>query len=185
MRRKYVRLLGAAAVITAVAGGCADEDDDAEEVTEETGEETDGTDGETEDDAGGGGGGVLAAVQDADVLRCGSRLDLPGFALAGEEGDPEGFDVDFCRAMAAGLLGDAEKVELVDVSTDDRLTALAAGNFDVLVRNTTFTATRDGGDNATFLQPNYYDGQRMMVAADSGIESVEDMDGTSVCVASG
>lgn len=130
-------------------------------------------------------GGTLAAVQAAGVVRCGTRDALPGFAVLQADGTHEGFDNDFCRAIAAAVLGNAEAVEFIDLETADRFTALQSGEIDVLVRNTTWTASRDGGEGATFLQPNFYDGQGMMVAADSGIGSVADMDGTVVCVASG
>jgi general L-amino acid transport system substrate-binding protein len=73
----------------------------------------------------------------------------------------------------------------VDLATDDRFTALQSGEIDVLVRNTTWTASRDGIEGATFLQPNFYDGQGMMVATSSGFTSLDDMDDTVVCVASG
>ncbi len=101
------------------------------------------------------------------------RDDLPGFATVDEAGDHVGFDADFCRVIAAAVLGDATKVEFVDVDAEDRFTALQSGEIDVLVRNTTWTATRDGAEGVTFLQPNYYDGQGMMVAADSGFASVD------------
>ena len=74
---------------------------------------------------------------------------------------------------------------MVDLETADRFTALQSGEVDALVRNTTWTASRDGGEGATFMQPNYYDGQGMMVAADSGFASLADMDGVIVCVAQG
>jgi len=96
-----------------------------------------------------------------------------------------GFDSDFCRAIAAAVLGDATAVEMVDLETADRFTALQNGSIDVLVRNTTWTASRDGGEGATFLQPNFYDGQGMMVTADSGYANVADMNGAVVCVAKG
>ncbi|MBA2338090.1 MAG: amino acid ABC transporter substrate-binding protein [Acidimicrobiia bacterium] len=131
------------------------------------------------------GGSVLDTVIANDVVRCGTRGDLPGFAVLTPEGDHEGFDSDFCRAIAAAVLGDATKVEHVDVETADRFTALQSGQIDVLVRNATWTASRDGAEAATFLQPNFYDGQGMMVAADSGFASVADMDGVIVCVATG
>lgn len=130
-------------------------------------------------------GSTLASVQAAGVVRCGTRDALPGFAVLQADGTHEGFDNDFCRAIAAAVLGDAEAVEFVDLETADRFTALQSGEIDVLVRNTTWTASRDGGEGATFLQPNFYDGQGMMVASDAGIASVADMDGTVVCVASG
>jgi general L-amino acid transport system substrate-binding protein len=128
---------------------------------------------------------TLDAVLEAGSVRCGTRDDLPGFAVLSPEGDHVGFDSDFCRVIAAAVLGDAEAVEMVDVETADRFTALQSGEIDVLVRNTTWTATRDGAEGATFLQPTFYDGQGMMVASDSGFDSIDAMDGVIVCVAQG
>jgi len=130
-------------------------------------------------------GETLAAVQSAGVVKCGTRDALTGFAVLTPEGDHEGFDSDFCRAIAAAVLGDANAVEHVDLETADRFTALQSGEVDVLVRNTTWTATRDGAEGATFLHTTYYDGQGMMVASDAGFSSLEDMDGVIVCVAQG
>ncbi|MBA3803577.1 MAG: transporter substrate-binding domain-containing protein, partial [Acidimicrobiia bacterium] len=192
MRRTYARLAASLITVVVVAGACADEEEGGDTgATTAEGSTAEGTGttaaaGSATTTAGGGGaggGGRLDAVKEADELTCGSRSDLPGFAETNADGEFEGFDVDFCRAMAAGLLGDAEKATLVDVSTDDRLIALAAGDFDVLTRNTTLTASRDGAEGAMFLQPNYYDGQRMMVAADADISTLEDMDGATICVA--
>ncbi len=194
MRRTYARLAASLITVVVVAGACADEEEGGDTgPTTAGGSTAEGTGttaaagGATTTAGGGGagGGGRLDAVKEADELTCGSRSDLPGFAETNADGEFEGFDVDFCRAMAAGLLGDAEKATLVDVSTDDRLIALAAGDFDVLTRNTTLTASRDGAEGAMFLQPNYYDGQRMMVAADADISTLEDMDGATICVAAG
>jgi general L-amino acid transport system substrate-binding protein len=130
-------------------------------------------------------GGRLDAVREAGVLRCGTRDELPGFAFLDAGGEHVGFDSDFCRVIAAAVLGDASAVEMVDLETADRFTALQSGEIDVLVRNTTWTATRDGAEGATFLQPTFYDGQGMMVAADSGFTQLADMDGVIVCVAQG
>ncbi len=116
---------------------------------------------------------------------CGTRDALPGFASLDDAGEHVGFDSDFCRVIAAAVLGDSTKVEMVDLETADRFTALQSGEIDVLVRNTTFTATRGGAEGATFLQPNFYDGQAMMVASDSGFASIADMDNVIVCVAQG
>jgi general L-amino acid transport system substrate-binding protein len=129
---------------------------------------------------------TLDAVIANDVVRCGTRDDLPGFAVLTPEGDFVGFDSDFCRVIAAAVLGDAEKVEMVDLETADRFTALQSGEVDVLVRNTTWTASRDGAEGATFLATTFYDGQGIMVGSDSGIESITDLDGGAiVCVAQG
>jgi general L-amino acid transport system substrate-binding protein len=130
-------------------------------------------------------GSRLASVQDAGVVRCGTRDELPGFAFLDASGEHVGFDSDFCRVIAAAVLGDATAVEMVDLETADRFTALQSGEVDVLVRNTTWTATRDGGEGATFLQPTFYDGQGMMVASDSGFTQLSDMTDAIVCVAQG
>lgn len=119
------------------------------------------------------------------MIKCGTRDAFPGFSVLTDDGDHVGFDADFCRVIAAGVLGDATKVEFVDLETADRFTALQSGQIDVLVRNTTWTASRDGGEGATFLHPNFYDGQGMMVAADSGIASIEDLNQAIICVAQG
>lgn len=131
------------------------------------------------------GDGLLQEVQDNGEIKCGTRDALTGFAVLQADGTQEGFDNDFCRAIAAAVLGDAEAVDFVVLDTNDRFTALQSGEIDVLVRNTTWTASRDGIEGAQFLQPNYYDGQGMMVASDSDFQSVADMDGTTICVASG
>jgi len=127
----------------------------------------------------------LDAVQSAGVFKCGTRDALAGFATLDESGEHVGFDSDFCRVIAAAVLGDATAVEMVDLETDARFTALQSGEVDALVRNTTWTATRDGNEGATFLQPTFYDGQGMMVASDSGFASIEDMDNVIICVAQG
>ena len=131
------------------------------------------------------GGNLLADVLANDVVRCGTRDALPGFAVLTDAGDHVGFDNDFCRAIAAAVLGDATKIDFVDLETADRFTALQSGEVDVLVRNTTWTAGRDGTEGATFLQPNFYDGQGMMVASDSGYATLADLDGLVVCSAGG
>jgi len=128
---------------------------------------------------------LLEEVTARGTLNCGTRDAFPGFAVLTDEGEHVGFDSDFCRVIAAAILGDAEAVEHVDLETADRFTSLQSGQIDVLVRNTTWTATRDGAEGATFLTVNYYDGQGMMVAADSGFSSISDMDGVIVCVAKG
>ena len=124
-------------------------------------------------------------MQAADTLKCGVRNDLPGFSSTNEAGDHEGFDADFCRVIAAGVLGDSTTVTFVDLENETRFTALQSGEVDVLVRNTTWTASRDGTEGLTFLHPTFYDGQAMMVASDSGYESIDDMDGATVCVTGG
>jgi general L-amino acid transport system substrate-binding protein len=129
--------------------------------------------------------GLLAEVQSRGNLLCGVNNAVPGFGFVEADGSHSGFDIDFCRAIAAGVLGDPEAVEFVDLTAEQRFPALQSGEVDVLVRNTTYTASRDGGDGATFLTTTFYDGQGMMVSADSGFTAIDDMTDTSICVLSG
>ena len=130
-------------------------------------------------------GGRLADVQARGSIRCGVRDALPGFNFLTPDGEHEGFDADFCRVIAAAVLGDAGAVDFVDLATSDRFTALQSGEIDVLVRNTTFTASRDGKEGANFVFTTLYDGQGLMVPASTGIQSLEDLDDANICVAQG
>lgn len=177
MKRSVFRVLAPVAVLALVGASCGDDDDD--------------DDGGGDTEAAGvlnevqGEDSILDTVQANGVVRCGVRDDLPGFSSIDEAGEHVGFDADFCRVIAAAVLGDSEAVEFVDLETEARFTALQAGEVDVLVRNTTWTASRDGVEGANFLHTTFYDGQAMMVSADSGLESIDDMDGAIVCVAAG
>jgi len=166
---RLAALMLAAGLLTA---SCSDDGGDDEE-------------GASGEGGGGGGGGLLAEVQDRGTLRCGVNETVPGFGLVDDAGDYTGFDVEFCKAVAAAVLGDAEAVEYTSLDTETRFTALQAGDVDVLIRNTTFTSSRDGGENSRFLTTTFYDGQGMMVPADSGYTSIADMGGTTICVLSG
>jgi general L-amino acid transport system substrate-binding protein len=168
------------AVVALLAGGCfhTDEGGDAGGQVE-TGE-AEGQGGE-----GGQGGSLLQQVQDRGTLNCGVNDAVPGFGFQDEAGDFQGFDIDFCRVVAAAVLGDAEAVEYRPLTAEQRFTALQAREVDVLIRNTTWTSSRDGTEGARFLYTTFYDGQGMMVRADSGYESLEDMDGETICVLSG
>ncbi|MGH3665910.1 MAG: amino acid ABC transporter substrate-binding protein [Egibacteraceae bacterium] len=145
----------------------------------------------TEEGAGEAGGaagqasGILQAVQDRGTLRCGVNDAVPGFGFTDAEGNFSGFDIDFCKVIAAAVLGDAEAVEFRPLTAEQRFTALQSGEIDVLVRNTTWTSSRDGSEGATFLTTTFYDGQGMMVRADSEFETLEDMQNTDICVLSG
>jgi general L-amino acid transport system substrate-binding protein len=167
-------------VVLAFGSGCSLGDDDDDGNGNAAGDT-----GQT--DAGGqqGGGSLLEEVTSRGTLRCGVNDAVPGFGFTGEAGEPEGFDIDFCRAVAAAVLGDAEAVEFSVLSAEQRFTALQSGEIDVLIRNTTNTASRDGTEGARFLHTTFYDAQGMMVAADSGVESLADLDGETICVLSG
>ena len=132
------------------------------------------------------GDSILDSVIAADTIKCGVRNDLPGFSSTNEAGDHVGFDSDFCRVHRRRRARRRHQGRRSSTSPPThRFTALQSGEIDVLVRNTTWTASRDGTEGATFLHPTFYDGQGMMVAADSGFESIDDMDGAIVCVADG
>jgi general L-amino acid transport system substrate-binding protein len=163
------------------AAACSDDDDSNGAAADGNGdEEAAGTGGE-----GGGGDGLLGEVQDRGTLQCGVNETVPGFGLVDEQGEFAGFDIEYCRAVAAAALGDAEAVEFTALDAETRFTALQAGDIDVLIRNTTWTSSRDGTENSRFLTTTFYDGQGMMVSADSAFQSIADMDGTTICVLSG
>ena len=180
---KRYRLLVALAALALVFAACTDTggEDTTTAANGDDGGTTAPSDGNGDGDDG---GSLLEEVQARGELNCGTRDAFPGFAVLTEDGDHVGFDSDFCRAIAAAVLGDAEAVNHVDLETADRFTALQSGQIDVLVRNTTWTAGRDGTEGATFLQVNYYDGQGMMVNTGE-FSSVTEMDGVVVCSAGG
>jgi general L-amino acid transport system substrate-binding protein len=180
MARTTRRLLVAVLSLVLIAGACSD-DDDEPEAAERTDEAAAGDDGGDQGD----GDGLLAEVRDRGTLNCGVNDAVPGFGVVDDAGEYTGFDIDFCCVIAAAVLGDAEAVEFIPLTAEARFTSLASGEIDVLVRNTTRTASRDGTENAAFAATTFYDGQGMMVTADSGIASLDDMDGATVCVLSG
>ncbi len=130
-------------------------------------------------------GARLATIQSRDQLICGVNGGLPGFSFL-EEGSGEwsGFDVDYCKAVAAALFGDPNKVEYRATSADDRGPALQTGEVDVLIRNTTWTVTRDA-QWGVFGPTTFYDGQGIMVRAEVGATSIEDLAGATICVQTG
>lgn len=128
---------------------------------------------------------LLNDVKQRGTLNCGVNDSVPGFGFVTQEGEFQGFDIEFCKVVAAAVLGDAEAVEFTPLTAEQRFTALQAGDVDVLIRNTTWTATRDGSEGAQFAATTFYDGQGMFVKADSDIRRLEDLDGATVCVLSG
>ena len=127
---------------------------------------------------------LLDVVRDRDELICGSRSDLTGFASTNADGEYEGFDIEFCKAIAAGILGDATKVDIRPLGPQ-RFIAVQTGEVDILFRNATATASRDGREGLSFPFTTLYDGQRMIVRADSGITTLEELDGATICVVEG
>lgn len=129
--------------------------------------------------------GRLQLVRDRGKVICGCNSELPGFGYINPDGEFEGFDIDFCKAIAAAVLGDASKVEYRPVTAAERLPALQTGEVDVLIRNTTWTLTRDTANELDWAAITFYDGQGMLVRKDSGFKTLEDMEGATVCCTTG
>jgi len=130
-------------------------------------------------------GETFDAVKERGTLRCGVNTGLAGFSMADDQGNWTGLDVDYCRALAAAVLGDADKVEYTPLSAQQRFTALQAGEVDVLSRNTTWTLTRDVSLGIHFAGVDFYDGQGFMVPKDLGVKSAKELSGAAVCVQTG
>jgi len=128
---------------------------------------------------------TLEKVLERGKLICGVNGKLPGFSYVEPDGTYSGLDVDFCRAIAAALFDDPDAVEFRNLSAKERFTALQSGEIDVLIRNTTWTISRDTSVGMEFAPTIFYDGQGMMVRKDSGITRLEDMQGASICVLTG
>jgi general L-amino acid transport system substrate-binding protein len=142
---------------------------------------------------------TLQKVKDRGKLVCGVNASLAGFAAIGTDGKWQGFDVDYCRALAAAIFNDANKVEFLPLTAQARFTALQSGEIDVLSRNTTWTLSRDVSLGLNFGPTLFYDGQGIMVPAEVQFKlggagaklvqrpqrSIREMDGTTICVQSG
>ncbi len=128
---------------------------------------------------------TLDDVKARGELNCGSNTSLIGFGNPDDQGNWTGFDVDFCRAVAAAVLGDAKKVKFAPLNAKERFTALQSGTVDVLSRNSTWTMSRDTTLGLTFAGVTYYDGQGMLVTAKLGVKSALELSGATVCVQTG
>src|SRR3954453_2594703 len=129
--------------------------------------------------------GTLQKVKDRGQVRCGASQGVAGFSMPDAQGNWTGVDTDFCRALAAAIFDDPKKIQLISLSSKDRLTALQSGEIDVLARTTTWTLSRDAGLGLNFTAVNYYDGQGFEVRKSANIRSIKDLDGASICVAQG
>ena len=130
-------------------------------------------------------GKTIDAIKARGQLVCGVNTGLAGFSAADSAGNWTGLDVDICKAIAASLLGDANKVKWVPLTAQQRFTALQSGEVDILSRNTTWTLTRDASLGMSFTGVTYYDGQGFMVPAKGKIKSAKQLKGATVCVQSG
>ncbi len=186
--KTWQKTAGALAALALVVSACGGDDDAADDVVDDTTEDTADAGGDTGDDTVDAtqADSVLAAVQDRGTLICGGNNGLAGFGtIDAATGEASGFDIDFCKVVAAAVLGDSTAFEIRALEANERFPTLQSGEIDTLIRNTTRTASRDGAEQATFLHTTFYDGQGFMVAADTGFTTLEDLAGATVCVQTG
>jgi general L-amino acid transport system substrate-binding protein len=130
-------------------------------------------------------GKVLDGVKQRGVLNCGVHTGRDGFSEADGKGVWSGIDVDYCRALAAAVLGDATKVKYVPTSGQTRITALQSGEIDVLARNTTWTLSREAASGLVWVGVNFYDGQAFMLKKRPDVKGVKDLNASTICVDAG
>jgi general L-amino acid transport system substrate-binding protein len=128
---------------------------------------------------------TLDDVKAKGTLNCGVSQGLIGFSNPDSSNNWSGLDVDFCKAVAAAVLGDATKVNYVPLSAKERFTALQSGTIDVLSRNSTWTMGRDTTLGLSFAGVMYYDGQGFLVPSKLGVKSALELNGASVCTNTG
>jgi len=128
---------------------------------------------------------TLKTVQDRGKLACGVSQGVPGFSIKDDKGDWSGFDVDFCRALAAAIFNDPSKVEYVPLTASERFDALKDKKIDVLSRNSTWTMGREEDSNLVFAGVTYYDGQAFMVPKSRNASSALELDGAKICIQKG
>ncbi len=133
----------------------------------------------------GSGSATLDAVRARGQLLCGTGGEIPGFSMLDSNGVMRGIDADYCRAIAAAVFGDATKVKWVPVTAQTRFTALQSGEIDVLVRNTGWSLTRESSLGLEFAGVNFWDGTSIIVKTASGVKSVKQLGGASICVLPG
>ena len=133
----------------------------------------------------GSGSATLDTVRSRGELLCGTGGEIPGFSMLDSTGVMRGLDADYCRAVAAATLGDANKVKWVSVTAQNRFTALQSGEIDILVRNTGWSLTRESSLGLEFAGVNFWDGTSIIVKTASGIKSVKQLGGATICVLPG
>jgi general L-amino acid transport system substrate-binding protein len=130
-------------------------------------------------------GPITQAIMDRGNLICGANNTVRGFGFVNDAGEYSGFDIDFCRAIAVAILGDANAVEFRPLAGADRQAAMQSGEIDVMIRNTTWTLSRDVTWGAIFGPTTFYDGQGVGTRVDLGVNSIAELNGSSMCVQSG
>ncbi|MDA9557419.1 amino acid ABC transporter substrate-binding protein [Vibrio sp.] len=129
--------------------------------------------------------GVKDDITKRGTLKCGISSDKMGFSYISDKGIWSGMDVDFCRAVAASVLGDPQKVEFIVTTSKNRFTSLASGEIDILSRSTTWTVGRDAKLGADFTNIWFYDGQGFMAHKDLEVTSATELDGATFCLSPG
>ena len=129
--------------------------------------------------------GTLDNVKAKGQLVCGANPGTAGFGVPDQKGNWTGLDVDYCRAIAAAIFNDPTKVKFVPLSSKDRFTALASGEVDVLIRNSTWTMSRESTLGIIWAGVNFYDGQGFMVNKKLNVKSAKELNGASICVQQG
>ncbi len=138
-----------------------------------------------DDEGGDTNGNTLDDVIDRGTLVCGVKADTPGFGVINPDGSVVGNDAEYCRAVAAAVFGDSTKVDFKEATSANRFELLAAEEIDVLIRTTTWTASRDADLGVAFAPTTFYDGAGVMVKASSRASSVRDLDGATICILDG
>ncbi len=133
----------------------------------------------------GSGSATLDAIRTRGQVLCGTAGTVPGFSLPDSQGVMRGLDADSCRAVTAAALGDISKTKFVITTTQNRFTALQAGEVDLLSRSTTWTLAREANLGLEFAWVNYYDGTGFLVKKASGVKAAKEMDGATICVQPG
>ena len=128
---------------------------------------------------------TLDVVRQRGAVACGTTTGFAGFSAPDAQGKWQGLDVDLCRAVAATMFGDATKIKVTPLNTQQRFTALQSGEVDVLTRNTTVTLTRDTTLGLIGVGVNYYDSQGVMVSKDLNVKSAKELNGATICVQPG
>jgi general L-amino acid transport system substrate-binding protein len=130
-------------------------------------------------------GATLDAIKSRGNLVCGVGQAVPGFSAPAANGELAGIDIDFCKSMAAAILGDASKVTYRQTSYSERFVLLSSGEIDVLAHDTTTTLNREGAQSARFVSPNYFDGYTFMVPKSLGVDSPDQLSDATVCILQG
>ncbi len=130
-------------------------------------------------------GQTVKEIKERGYLKCGVSTGLPGFSYIDSNGKWQGFDVDFCRAIASGILHDPNKVEFMPLDSKSRFAALSAKEIDVLVRNTTWNFTREASLNVLFPAVTFFDGQSVLVRKETKVKAIEELENATICVIQG